>query len=172
MKNFVVEVLDVNHEKEVISLFNKLGVKTCLKGNSNRTDNNPYRYYGFINNKFDNYRLDSINRCKTEIITTEQLRKMVEQQQQQFNPKTGDRVLFSHNGENYIDRIFAFKTKDTFYYISSWNEEAFLNGEDFRVYPCKHIKPLVKEEIVELTLKDISEGKGIGVPSHLIRIKE
>lgn len=32
--------------------------------------------------------------------------------------------------------------------------------------------PEEKEEIVELTLKDISEGKGVGVPSHLIRIKE
>jgi hypothetical protein len=30
----------------------------------------------------------------------------------------------------------------------------------------------IKEELVHLTLKDISEGKGVGVPSHLIRIKE
>lgn len=28
------------------------------------------------------------------------------------------------------------------------------------------------EEIVELTIKDISEGKGTGIPPHLIRIKE
>ena len=29
-----------------------------------------------------------------------------------------------------------------------------------------------EEQIVELTLQDISEGKGVGVPSHLIRIKD
>lgn len=29
-----------------------------------------------------------------------------------------------------------------------------------------------KEELVHLTIKDISEGKGTGVPLHLIRVKE
>lgn len=29
-----------------------------------------------------------------------------------------------------------------------------------------------KEELVHLTIKDISEGKGTGVPPHLIRVKE
>lgn len=28
------------------------------------------------------------------------------------------------------------------------------------------------EQLVELTLQDISDGKGVGVPSHLIRIKK
>lgn len=32
--------------------------------------------------------------------------------------------------------------------------------------------PPPSEELVHLTLKDISEGKGVGVPAHLIRIKE
>lgn len=29
-----------------------------------------------------------------------------------------------------------------------------------------------KDTTLELTLKDISEGKGVGVPTHLIRIKQ
>lgn len=29
-----------------------------------------------------------------------------------------------------------------------------------------------KQQIVELTLEDISNGKGVGVPPHLIRIKK
>ena len=33
-------------------------------------------------------------------------------------------------------------------------------------------KELEKETIVELTIKDISEGKGVGIAPHLIRIKE
>ena len=33
-------------------------------------------------------------------------------------------------------------------------------------------KELEEEVIVELTLKDISEGKGVGIAPHLIRIKE
>ena len=33
-------------------------------------------------------------------------------------------------------------------------------------------KELEEETIVELTLKDISEGKGVGIAPHLIRIKE
>lgn len=36
---------------------------------------------------------------------------------------------------------------------------------------CNEITP-PSEELVHLTLKDISEGKGKGVPAHLIRIKE
>lgn len=33
-------------------------------------------------------------------------------------------------------------------------------------------RELQEESLVELTLKDISEGKGVGVPEHLIRIKK
>lgn len=36
---------------------------------------------------------------------------------------------------------------------------------------ARHLPP-PSEELVHLTLKDISEGKGKGVPAHLIRIKE
>jgi len=40
------------------------------------------------------------------------------------------------------------------------------------VFTCEYAKEIdEKEEIVELTLKDISEGKGVGISPHLIRIK-
>lgn len=35
-----------------------------------------------------------------------------------------------------------------------------------------YAKDIEEETIVELTLQDISDGKGVGIPSHLIRIKE
>lgn len=41
---------------------------------------------------------------------------------------------------------------------------------DLGVHVWKLCKPI--EELVYLTFKDISEGKGVGVPSHLIRLKE
>ena len=43
---------------------------------------------------------------------------------------------------------------------------------NLRVRPYKFYKSIDKEEIVELTLEDISAGKGVGVPPHLIKIKK
>jgi hypothetical protein len=40
------------------------------------------------------------------------------------------------------------------------------------VIPWKYAIDTTKEEIVELTLQDISDGKGVGIPAHLIRIKK
>lgn len=36
----------------------------------------------------------------------------------------------------------------------------------------KKVKDIEEPQIVELTIKDISEGKGVGVDPKLIRIKE
>lgn len=93
-----------------------------------------------------------------------------------FDPKRGDRVLVWNDDEK-LKRERTFVTEiegasSPYVYVIKGNEEKFLTNKEFLVMNYRNIEPLPKKEIVELTIQDISNGKGVGVDPKLIRIKE
>lgn len=91
-------------------------------------------------------------------------------------PKRGDRILVWDSDEkNANERIFLAYIEGARYpvvAITRDTEEKFLHNEPFDIVVKTNWKPLPKQEIVELTLEDISNGKGVGVKPELIRIKK
>lgn len=82
-------------------------------------------------------------------------------------------ILVSQDGVNYYRRVLLlFKNgKAICWYLAETIKEA--KNENSTTF-WNHWKEIdaEMEQVVELTLRDISEGKGTGVPAHLIRIKE
>ena len=68
------------------------------------------------------------------------------------------RVVFMEKTNKFI----AWKSAETF-------EEAEV---EYEAFGWKYAKDIEEFNIVELTFKDISEGKGVGIDPSLIRIKE
>lgn len=71
LNNIVVEVLDLEHGKEVIKTFKELGVDT--NGN---IGNCTSWFYGLINNDFNPYNNDKIKQSNAKIITLDELKDM------------------------------------------------------------------------------------------------
>jgi hypothetical protein len=117
-------------------------------------------------------------------ITIKQLEELVKQKLEQKNMENyGLKVydkpkLMNVFGENYKGEdkrvVFAEKTdlNGNKRYLAWSNDDTIEDSRNrFTVTVWKFAEE-INEELVHLTLKDISEGKGVGVPSHLIRIKE
>jgi len=69
--NIVIECLNKEHGKEIISFFKKLCANASFfKGNYTLEDNNKYRFYGVIDGKFDCYSFDQVISSKAIIIPT------------------------------------------------------------------------------------------------------
>lgn len=88
--------------------------------------------------------------------------------------KRGDVVEVSNDGTRWVKRIYLSSIegyREPHILVSSQTEDNFKNGEHFTIVFSQYIRP-VQEEIVELTFEDITNGKGVGVPPHLIRIKK
>ena len=89
-----------------------------------------------------------------------------------FKPQEGDIVL----DEDEEAMTYLYTTKDGMH-ITTFQEDYPLSNRSSiltsgQIYPITE-SPLEEEDvIVELTLQDITEGKGFGVPAHLIRIKK
>ena len=74
--NCVIEVLDLEHGKEVINYFKSLGIDTRdLTGCSTRLTNDTHRYYGVKKGFFDNYTIYEVENNGLKII---KLPKVVE----------------------------------------------------------------------------------------------
>lgn len=92
-------------------------------------------------------------------------------------PAVGELIIVS-NAESFsnIQRVFICYTEQSPYPVITVTKDVWdrlIKGDiknSLRVCPYKFFKKIAKEEIVELTLEDISAGKGVGVPSHLIKI--
>jgi len=91
--------------------------------------------------------------------------------EEEFNPQFGDLVMVSQNNTKWYKRHYVGNYKGINYCVSY--DDDFLKQNNFYTNQWKYIKPLKEEEEeeVRLTLKDISNGKGVGVPPHLIRVK-
>ena len=69
MKNEVIEVLNKEHGKKVIEYWKSKGADVRgFSGNQTREDDSEFRFYGFINGEFNNYRRKSVYLYKAKII--------------------------------------------------------------------------------------------------------
>lgn len=168
MKNQVIKNLNPEMGKEIIKYFQSLGVDTQAdRGICCVEDGDEAVYYGIIRKVFNCYTLEEIQNANAEII---------ELPKTQF--KRGDKVFVWGDTETFnIERIFLTYIEGSispYVCVDNSYEISFLKGEKFITTNWKNAKAIpAKEEpaLVELTLKDISEGKGVGVPVELLRIK-
>lgn len=68
LNNTVIKVLDEGHGEKVIKWWKSQGVETNLEGSANEKDDSIYFYYGFINNRFENYSLTEVQEANATII--------------------------------------------------------------------------------------------------------
>lgn len=89
-----------------------------------------------------------------------------------FDPKRGDIVLVSSVKGSWSERIYVTiieGTTEPYVCVHESDNSMFKDGKPFRVCQWARIKQ--KDPQVYLSLQDISDGKGVGVPAHLIVIK-
>jgi hypothetical protein len=152
MKNQCIKVLNKEHGKKVIEYFKSLGGDTgCCTGES------VGDYYGLFDGEF-NFYSKPYNSEVIELPTETEF-------------KRGDKVLVWYDESYACERIFLTKIEGTIYpyiCVSKSRESDFLEGTVFNITPWKNCKHAPK--FIELTLQDISDGKGVGVDPKLIKI--
>lgn len=89
----------------------------------------------------------------------------------------GTKVIVKEDtGRKSIKRLISYNPDFPEPYLTitekAWNLLLEGNTSEQRFKAYKDCEEYIEEPIVELTLKDISEGKGVGVPPHLIKIVE
>lgn len=87
----------------------------------------------------------------------------------------GTKVIVKEDtGRKSIKRLISYNPDFPEPYLTitekAWNLLLEGNTSEQRFKAYKDCEEYIEEPIVELTLKDISEGKGVGVPPHLIKI--
>jgi hypothetical protein len=154
--NIAVKSLGGEHGKRIIAAFDKLGVYTfrlggCVQG----------RYYGVYDGIFGS---ENILPFGVEELTIEQLEAIIEP----VYPKV---MMVNNDGYEAYQRtvIGDIEYKGHKYFIGVREHDH--NDPLFIWKHAKDIEPEHQQE-VHLTLEDISNGKGVGVPAHLIRIKK
>lgn len=97
------------------------------------------------------------------------------QQETEFSPKRGDRVLVWNDGKSFeFERIFLTKiegTEEPIYVVAKQSETSFIGGGMFYIETYEHMKPLPTEQPTETEFKskviELVE-KRIDVLSNLI----
>jgi hypothetical protein len=97
------------------------------------------------------------------------------QQETEFSPKRGDRVLVWNDGKSFeFERIFLTKiegTEEPIYVVAKQSETSFIGGGMFYIETYEHMKPLPTEQPTETEFKskviELIE-KRIDVLSNLI----
>lgn len=87
----------------------------------------------------------------------------------------GDIVEVSNHAEGWERRIYLTTVEGAYLphvVVNVADEEKYTEGDQFGITTFRKIREVGKEKIVELTMEDISEGKGRGIPPYLIRIKK
>jgi hypothetical protein len=89
--------------------------------------------------------------------------------------EVGTKVIVEEDtGRKSIKRLISYNPDFPEPYLTitekAWNLLLEGNTSEQRFKAYKDCEKYIEEPIVELTLKDISEGKGVGVPPHLIKI--
>lgn len=155
MKNQVIKVLSEEHGKKVIEYWKSKGVNTrTLEGSVANT------YYGVVNEVFDNWAKLPPN---TELITLPENKYPKVMWVSEDNLGWSKRVVFMEKGNKYLAWVIAETLEEAEYRLGvvSWK------------YAKDIEEPQIEEpQIIELTITDISKGKGVGIPPHLIRIKQ
>lgn len=158
--NTVIKVRNKEHGAKVVQFYKDQGVDIFPY-----SGNEIGYHYGLINNRFAYYTLEEVKCANATII---ELPSEL--------PKRGDEILVWDYDEKYTERrIFLTYIEGAIVPIlcvDKNNEDKFKCGQEFYTTRWKHWKPIPKEELVELTVEDISNGKGVGVKPELIRIKK
>lgn len=92
-----------------------------------------------------------------------------------LGPQRGDYVMMRDSNSAWVRRIYITTVEGAsspYFAVNQGSEEEFKKGKPFFVAFWEEMKPIEEEQIIELTIQDISDGKGVGIPAHLIRIKK
>jgi hypothetical protein len=150
MKNQCIKVLNKEHGKKVIEYFKSLG------GDKDADGDCIGWYYGIFNGKF-NLNLTPYDSEVIELPTEPEF-------------KRGDKVWVWDDDDVISERIFLTKIEGAahpYICVMKGKESAFLKGEPYLINIWKNCKHSIQ---IELTLQDISDGKGVGVDPKLIKI--
>lgn len=157
--NTVIKVKNPEHGAKVVKWWKDQGVNT-----KNYVGNYDGRYYGIIDNNFVCYTLAQVQSANATII---ELPNEL--------PQRGDEILVWNTFENNAQtRIFVTYIEGHIYpvfTVEKGMEEDFKNKKTFGSSMWRNWKPIPKEdiveELVELTVEDISNGKGVGVKPNM-----
>lgn len=158
--NKVIKVLTKEHGKKVIEYWKKQGVNTGdLRGEITEENDCICIYYGVINGVFSNYTYSMVLENNAEIVTLDEYPKLMYVRNDECD-KFVKRVVFMEKNGKYLAWVYAesLEEADKTTGTASWNYAKDIEEEE--------------EQIVELTIEDISNGKGVGIKPHLIRIKK
>lgn len=108
-------------------------------------------YYGVINNRFGNYKLDQVQSANARIIELDE-----------FNPKRGDMVMVWDGDENDAREQIYLTTIEGCVcpIVSVYPDDAdkFIKGEVFSITVTRHMKPISKPDPKAEALKKIDEA--------------
>ena len=144
MKNQVIEVLNKEHGRKVIEYWKSKGVDTGdVNGSCNKADNDKFRYYGFINNRFGGYGIEYCKDFNAEIIELPE-------------EKTYPRVMMvSEDGEKWHKRVFLMYKNGRYL---AWNcAETFEEAEKkMNLTSWRFAKDIEEPKEITITLSDLN----------------
>ena len=160
MKNEVIEVINKEHGKKVIEYWKSKGADVRgFSGNQTREDDSEFRFYGFINGEFNNYRRKSVYLYKAKII--ELPIESPKEEEKQF-PRV---MLVSDDGDSWYKRVVFMKKCNR--HLSWLKAETVEESESiYEATAWRYAKEF--PEKVELTKSQIAEK--FGIPIDLIKI--
>lgn len=162
LNNIVVENLSLEFGQELKKTFEDLEVNTeHLKFNLCKSDGNVTRFYGIIDNQFDNYYLEKVQQSNAKIITLEQLKAMINPYPKMMYVSDYEILDFSNAikkevyFEKEIEGVNYYFTK-TVKGFTSWKKAVDLDYFD--------------NQVKEITIEEIAQR--FGYPIEQIRIKK
>ena len=144
MKNQVIEVLNKEHGKKVIEYWESRGADTYYyDGICCKDDDDDCRFYGFINNQFDNYEKEQVVYYNAEIIELPE-------------EKTYPRVMMvSFDSENWHKRVVFMKKCGR--YLAWDNAETVEEAENkVNSVAWRFAKDIEEPKEFTITLSDIN----------------
>lgn len=173
MKNQVIEVLNEEHGKKVIDYWKAKGFDVRgYAGNQTREDDSEFRFYGVINEEFNNYRKKSIDLHGAEIIElpTESPKEekpfprvMLVSNKPIEGSNDGIKLLVISIVDGIAISVGGTQYSHEQYYQDLKEEKA---NPIFRLCPWRYAKEL--PEKVELTKSEIAEKFGISIDQLVI----
>ena len=146
MEDHVIKVLTLEHGAEVIKYFKSLGVKTDFKGTNCESDKYTYIYYGIINGRFDNYKLEYVKDKKVPIKTLEECMPKyprVMLVRNSIDEEWERRVVIAYKNNKYIAWVHATSFEDA-KYVTETNTWQY--ATEFPAEPSKRDILLAKAE--------------------------
>lgn len=158
--NTVVEAINTDHGQKLIEYWKSLGVSTSFKGTNSKVNCFSQRYYGYLNGKFNIYTIQEVNDNKGIIITLEELKRNTGFPKVMWLAHTNDmskafkRVVIAKSDRSWI---FVSKIED----MREFNTTPIDSMDLFTIQYGWDLDE--KSEIVEVTLKEVAQLKGIDV---------